>query len=173
MPHRLRRLPLALSLLLIAGFAIHVTSVMDALPERVASHFDGAGRPNGFQSRDGFLWISLAMSLGLFATLSVTASWVRRIPNGLLNFPNKDYWLTAERRDAAITRFAVFLDWFGFATLIVTTAAWELALQANLTRAPFDNRTMWGLLGAYLAFTIVWSIGVMRAFAIPASARTR
>lgn len=168
MPSQSRAVPLALSLSVLVVFAIRLLWVLPLLPETVASHFDGAGRPNGHQSKLAFAVLCMAFSGGLFGMFALLPLALHRIPSSLLNLPNREYWLTPERKQAALERMSVYLDWFAFATLLVLVGASELAVEANLARAPLDNTAIWTLLGSYVAFTVAWSVLLLRAFAIPA-----
>ena len=167
MPSKSRAVPLALSLSVLIVFAIRLLWALPLLPETVASHFDGAGRPNGHQSKTAFAVLCMAFSSGLFAVFALLSSSLHHIPSSLLNLPNREYWLTPERRRAALERMGVYLDWFAFATLLVLVGASELALEANLARAPLDDSAFWTLLGCYIAFTVVWTVLLLGAFAIP------
>ena len=68
------------------------------LPLRVASHFDGAGTPDGWMLRGPYLWTMAGVSVGLNAFLVGIFYSVRYFPTSTFNLPHRDYWLAAERR---------------------------------------------------------------------------
>src|SRR5215470_4782083 len=70
------------------------------MPERMASHFAGDGRPNASQ------------------------------PNARINLPNRDYWLASERRAQTMNYISAFMGWFGCAVLFVLISGTFLAFQA-------------------------------------------
>ena len=69
----MQRLPCVLFALLLAGAAIFLLTTVDRLPEIVATHFDGSGRPNGWMTRRGYLWFSLWM---IGASLAGIGAWI-------------------------------------------------------------------------------------------------
>lgn len=129
------------------------------LLEIVASHFDGAGTPNGWSSKMTFFviyWGVIALTLFIFLGLPKVLS---RLPDSLINLPNKDYWLALERREETISFITYQMEWFGIATLIVIISAIQLAIQANLPNVHhFSTVTMWGILAAYGLFILIWTI---------------
>lgn len=159
-----RKVPLSLCWLLFTVSALRLLFVFDSLPDRMASHFDAAGQVDGYQSKAAFAATSVAIQLfqiGLFTSLP----WLlMRAPAQLVNMPNRDYWLAPERRAATVGRLTGLLDWFNCATLALLAGTFELVLRANLQGQALDSRAMWTLLALYLAFAVVWSVSLWRAF---------
>jgi len=130
------------------------------LPERVATHFDGAGRAKGWMSRVGHLWGSLGTHLGVAGFILGLCAVMHRLPPGLLNLPNKDYWGTPERYPEAC---AVLREWSWWlaAVMLVWGAAmdWQI-VWANQSVPPRVNMTAMGILtGCFLAAVlgaVVW-----------------
>jgi hypothetical protein len=168
--HRALRLGLSASLLVALG--ARLLAVYDLLPQTVASHFDASGYPDAHQSRAGFVALCGVVTLGTFALFALLPPVLRRTPADWINLPNREYWLRPERRDGAIERLCVYLDWFAFATLAVLVVAMELAVQANLSGRPLRGGLMWLLLCTYAFFSIAWLVLLMRAFALPGPGRT-
>ncbi len=86
------------------GFAytalvIALTLTYPALPERVASHFDVAGLPNGWMPRRSYILFLGAVGLALPWLLIAATRMIRRLPVSMVNLPNKQYWMAAEHRD--------------------------------------------------------------------------
>lgn len=153
----------AVCVLIVLVAVVQVVHYRSLLPGRMASHFDGTGRANGFMFRDDFL----ATELGLFAFMSlifvVLPGFLRRIPNSLINLPRKDYWLAPERREATLRDMARQLTWFGAATLLFLLLVMEAVMRANLPggggqlSAPFFYTS----LGIYLSFVAFWTIPLL------------
>ena len=157
-----------LILLLVSGFQI--VHYYPKLPERVASHFDGAGGANGFQSRSMFFAFYAGTVLLLTAVFLALPANLRRIPPALLNMPRKDYWLAPERRESSLALMAALLTWFGAASLALTTVVIELVLRANLPGGGWrlSPVLLWALLGAYFVFVAVWLAVIFTRFrAVP------
>ena len=103
----------------------------DPLPAMVASHFDGAGHPNGFMPRS--LYVAL-LALIVFA-VPLLLSVVPLIASGKagerLNIPNKSYWLDPDRRDATLDYIARHARWFGYGVTIFLCYVHWLVVRAN------------------------------------------
>src|SRR4051812_2843603 len=93
-----RTLPLSLCWLMFVASAGRLAFVFDALPVRLASHFDISGQPNGYQARGGFALTSISLQLFLIALFTSLPWLLQRLPNQLINMPNRDYWLAPQRR---------------------------------------------------------------------------
>jgi uncharacterized membrane protein len=170
MPLARRHVPLLLSASFIALFALRLWLTFDALPEIMASHFDGSGRPNGYQHRAAFAAISVGLSVGCLLLFAVLPVLLRKLPASLINLPHREYWLTPERKAESVALLCGYLDWFACATMALLVAVFELVLRANLARAALGSVAIWLLLACYLGFTLSWSVALWRAFRLPAAA---
>lgn len=135
------------------------------LPEKVASHFDMEGNPNGWSSRGSLLGVYL----GAFALLTLlflgTSSFLRKLPDFLVNLPRKDYWLSPERREATHDFIARQLVWMGLGTQVFFAVLFQLTFQANLSG---ENRLasvpFWILTVGFLAFIAAWTVRFLLRF---------
>lgn len=133
----------------------------------MASHFGAGGAPNGWMSRSSFAWFSiLPVSVVLFVTFIVPLL-VAKLPPSLINLPNKDYWLAPERKDEAMRRFGVRMEWLGVLLLAFLAIVYELVFQANLTRTGLANGPFIVALVAYLLLNVLWIVSLIRAFSLP------
>jgi uncharacterized membrane protein len=130
------------------------------LPERLASHFDGAGNPNGYMSKTTFFGFHLAAIGVLTAVFLLLPALLRYVPSSLINLPNKDYWLAPERRKETLAHLSGRLTGFGAVTLALLAIVMELVIRANLpgSDGKLPSKPMWILLGAYAVFLILWLI---------------
>jgi uncharacterized membrane protein len=153
-----------LILLLVSGFQI--LHYYPRLPEQVASHFDGSGEANGFQSRPMFLAFHAGSIVLLSVVFLLVPALLHRIPPALINMPRKDYWLAPERRESSMALLAALLTWFGVASLALTTVVIELVLRANLPGGSgrLSAVLLWALLGAYFLFVGIWLFVVFTRF---------
>jgi uncharacterized membrane protein len=129
------------------------------LPERVASHFNAAGKPDGWSSRASFFGVylaTIAVVLLVFHALPRTLYWV---PDRWINLPRKDYWLAPQRRRETLAILQRWMGWFGAGVLLFLIFVFQLAIQANFA----DDRAVagaafWGILAGFLLFTLGWSV---------------
>ncbi len=158
----------AILLLLAAAGVAQILYYYSLLPERMASHFGGSGRPDGFQSKDAFFALSglmLIMTLVIFGGLGTL---LRMIPSKWFNLPNRDYWLAPERRGETLEVISVQMEWFGAASLALYLFVIQRVVETNLTPEPrLDSASMFVVLGLYLLFTGVWITRLILRFRKP------
>ena len=143
---------------------VEATRQWNSAPGRVPSHFDAAGRPNAWSSRDEFFMLQVGVTLGV-AALLVGLPWLLKItPTSLINLPNKSYWLAPERREETMDRLASYFDVFASATVLLLLVVFELTSLAshgeNLAAKFFLP-----VLVAYLVFSAGWTVALIRTFA--------
>ena len=153
---------------ILLGCLLETARLWSAAPAIMASHFDARGLPNGFASKGAFFGIHLAITI-LIAVLALgLGAILARVPVGLINLPNREYWLAPQRRAETVERLASFTDILFTGTLVLLLAAFELAVAANARRpVVFDSAVMWPLLAAYLIFTFGGIAWLFRAFRLP------
>ena len=162
------RAPLATLLLLGAAGIVQLVHYYPILPETMASHFDGSGRPDGFESRNGFVVFCASMLVMTLVLFGGMGALFRRIPTKWMNLPNRDYWLAPERREETIEAFAGQMEWFGAASLALYLFVIQMVVETNRTSEPrLDSRSMFLVLGIYLLFTGVWLVRFILRFRKP------
>lgn len=138
------------------------------LPPVVASHFGVGGAPDAFLPRGVFLAV-FAGAFALIAAVGFGATWlVEHLPAERVNLPNRDYWLTPDRRAFAASRFAAYNEVFAAALGCLFVAVDVLVFRANVERAPLDEVSFFALLGVFFTFVIGWLVQLSRAFRVPA-----
>jgi hypothetical protein len=149
-------LPKLVFVLLAVGAALYFSSFYSQLPEVVASHFNGRGVPNGWQTKSAFFGILVAVSV----LAAVVGFGIPRIiislPTELINLPNKRYWLAPEHIAGTMEFLNRFFAWFGCAVLTVILVTFDYAVQSNLhpDHRP-DASRMWYLLAGFLVFVVL------------------
>jgi len=159
------RMPLVvMGVLLIAALA-QLVVFLPMLPEPLASHFDGAGRANGWSSRTAFVSIELVVLLVIVLFFAALPASFRRLPDSMINLPRKRYWLAPERRDESLGFLIASLNWFGCACLALMVAVTHLVIRVNRGLDPLlPSGVMWGLLLTFFGFTVVWLLRLMLHF---------
>ena len=134
------------------------------LPETVASHFGPGGQPDGWSSKSTFLALYGVMVVVTVGPLLLLPLFLRRIPDHLINLPNKDYWLAPERREETFRIIGVYLLWLANGTLMFLAHLMGVAMAANLEPEPRLGITSWWSFGLYMAFVIGWTPVLLRRF---------
>lgn len=68
------------------------------LPDQVASHFSLSGKPDSYMNRDSFTALKLFIFLMIPATFIGVNYLIGISPKSMINLPNRNYWLSDERK---------------------------------------------------------------------------
>ena len=99
------RIPRTLFFAILAAGLLQLVHDFPLLPERVASHFGASGAANGWMTKSQFLMTYAAILLpALFLEFGCSAALPRRRKRSC-NLPNKEYWLSPERRAGTFASF--------------------------------------------------------------------
>jgi uncharacterized membrane protein len=144
------------------------------LPENVASHFGGNGTPNAWVSRESIALIFLATEVPLFLLVYYAPSLVFQFPPGLINLPNRDYWLREKNRPQAREKLGALMSVFGIALFSFLFVVKLLVIDANLAEPVRLNEPVFlSAFAAFMAFMVYWLLRIVRAFRIPPDAQGR
>jgi hypothetical protein len=151
------RLPRLLFVVLAISAAVYFSSYYPQLPDVVASHFNGRGVANGWQSKPAFFGLFVAMSVLAAAVGFGIPRIIATMPPQLINLPNKRYWLAPEHLAETMEFLGAYFAWFGCAVLLIMSLTFDYAIQSNLHP---DNRPdvshMWHILAGFSVFIILW-----------------
>lgn len=163
------RAVVTLLLFYLVFFAVVFQSSPD-LPARVATHFDGAGRPNGWMSRSSHILFMLIFGSAFPLFIIATCAAARFLPVWMVNIPNRAYWLAPERRRDTARYLMHHALWLGCATVALMTGVQLLVVNAN-ARSPVELSTagILSVVGVFLAATGLWAIHLLRHFKKPAA----
>ena len=159
------RLPKLSFVALAVYSAIHFASYYSQLPDVVASHFNGRGIPNGWQSKPAFFTVFVGVSV-LAAVIGFGISRIiSALPPQLINLPNKQYWLAPDRLAETQAFLNNYFAWFGCAVFLIIILTFDYAIKSNLDpqNRP-DISRMWYILAGFLAFVAVWIIRLLTRF---------
>jgi uncharacterized membrane protein len=160
------KMPRSVLVLLLLVFIGQIVYYYPQLPEKVASHFNGYGQPDNWSSKQTFVLIMVVVATFATAFPFLITALIRSMPESLINLPNKNYWLAAERREKTLQTLGAQFELFSLVILALLIAINQLAIQANLTQQPL-SMNVWYILGAFLLFVIVWMIRFIRSLSIP------
>jgi uncharacterized membrane protein len=102
------------------------------LPGRMASHFDGAGRINGWSAKTFFFGVQALILVVVTLCFAILPERIQQMPASKINLRNKDYWLAPERREATLASVSSAITWFGCAILAFLAAVNWLVIRVNL-----------------------------------------
>jgi uncharacterized membrane protein len=136
----------------------------NSAPGRVPSHFDAAGHPNAWASRDELFLLQVGVTLLVAALFVGIPTLVKSTPAGLINLPNKSYWLAPERREETMDRLASSFEVFASATVLLLIAVFELTSLASHGGRLATNYFL-PVLVSYLVFSVGWTVALIRTFA--------
>lgn len=165
------RFSVVLLLILLVAFGISVVASIPMLPDRLATHFDATGQPNGWMSRTENLLFMSVFGLGFPLFIVCMCFSARYLPAAAINIPNKDYWLTGDRRSDSVDylfRHSIWLACLGSA--FATALHWAVVFSNR--RQPIQLPAAWVacIAGLFLAGTTIWIISLYRRFGRPFSA---
>jgi len=152
---------------LLAAAFLQMAWYYPRLPERMASHFDVAGRANGFLPKPAFFILYAGVLALLSVVFLLTPKLLARLPSGMINLPNRDYWLAPEHRDLALAKVQAFSVGFGNVMLLFLLLVFRDVMRANLLEMPKLSMRIWAFLVLLAAFSIVWTVRLMRSFRLP------
>jgi len=160
-----RSIPPLLFVALVGWMGTELLMAWPNLPERVATHFNAAGDANGWSTRGQLLLTITALFAG-FGALFLAAGWLDRLPNTLVNIPNKEHWLDTERRAASFATICDYLRYLLLAPMAFLVLSLTAVLHANLAAKPhLDLSPSWPLavLFAAMAAMFAWFYWRFRA----------
>lgn len=125
------------------------------LPSRIASHFNLMMEPDRWASKNVMMLLHLGVIL-FFAGLFHFAAWIiGKIPISLINLPEKEYWLSSERKTSTLNALGTFFIWLGNVNLLFINVTFQISYQANLSA----NKKAHNFWAALLLFLV--TIGFM------------
>lgn len=142
--------------LLLALAVVQILFYYPALPDDMASHFDGSGTADGWMSKQAFVIFDLCM-LALTALTFLVLPKIRW-PDRWINMPRKDYWLAPERRETTFRYIERQMLLIGCATMVLLLAVFQFSIEANLDGSETIPSTVtWWLVGGFVGLTMLWT----------------
>lgn len=152
--------------LLYVGYVSYMLATSSQLPQRVATHFGGEGRANGWMSRPGYLVFEAVFPLAVGLFMAGLSGLIRRFPARYVNLPRKDFWLAPERLALTTGILRSRLVWLA---CLMTLFFWGLhVLTVEANRVHPAQLPMGGMLGVVIAFltaVMIWVALLLMRFA--------
>jgi len=140
------------------------------LPDPLPSHFDAQGQVDGEMSKNGFYVLMGLMNTFFLIGFPLLGKLLGRVPNSMINMPNKEYWLAPERRDKTIAKNCVLLTAIGWMTGWLFIGIIQLtALVAVKARDSISPEFTW-LMAIYLIGITAAVVFLIASFRVSKSA---
>lgn len=104
----------------------------DQLPERIASHFNINNQADGWISKSGYMFFHYGIILFFFFLFWGLSFFIPRFPPSLMNMPNKEYWLSEERKERTFLILQAMVFWIGNACLALFIYVFYEVIMANI-----------------------------------------
>jgi hypothetical protein len=85
----------------------------------------------------------------------------------MINMPYREYWLASERRVESLHWMMGWMMWFAVAITIFIVIINHLTFIANRGSLPLSAAWFWGMLTAFLSYTFVLVVIMLRRFHKP------
>lgn len=159
------RLPNSIFFALILVAAVQTTYYAQRLPERMGSHFGTSGFASAWQTKIAFFTVELIVIVLATFVSFVIPQLMAAMPASIINLPNKDFWLSPERREQTFSFLRSQMAWFGCALLAFLLFVMELVFRANLQTPPrLNNAAFVPALIVFVVFSTSWSLRVVFHF---------
>ncbi len=145
------RYPAIIFLILIVASLALPLFYYSRLPDTIATHFNFRNEADGWMSKNSFFIVEMAVAVLLSGMFFSIAYFVPKFPNSMINLPNKNYWLSAERREESMNVFQQFIYWLGSLTLGFLTLISQEVFILNLQGRNKISSSIWIYLFVFLA----------------------
>ena len=132
------------------------------LPERIATHFDLAGKANEWSMRRDFAALWLIVPALVCVPMLVLPSVMHLLPPTTLNVPRKDYWQQPQNYPKACAIMGQWMRYFAAAVMVFLTYLERQIVLANLATPPridpAANIWLLALPTVFLTAMVLWLI---------------
>jgi len=159
------RLPNSIFVVLVVVAAVQLNYYAQRLPDIVGSHFGRSGFASAWQTKMALFMVELTVILVATIVSFGFPRLIAAMPASAINLPNKEFWLSPERREETFLFLRTQMAWFGCALLAFLLFVMELVFRANLQAPPrLNNAAFVPALVAFLVFSTTWTIRFVLRF---------
>jgi uncharacterized membrane protein len=154
------RLPNSIFFMLVVLGTVQSIYYAPRIPAILGSHFARGGFINGWQTKTALFSTELAIIVLATVVSFGIPRVIAAMPVSVINLPNKDFWLSPERRNDTMSYIRVWSAWIGCALLAFWLFVMELVFRANL-HTPSQLNTA-AFVPAILSFLAFVAISILR-----------
>jgi hypothetical protein len=159
------RAPAIIFGLLLIAYVILLAGTVSMLPQRIATHFDGGGHPNGWMSRSSAVVFQGVIGLIIPLTFAAAFSLLRFVPPQGISFPNREFWFAPERRGETCSFLSRQGFWFASLLVVLQGIVWYQVIEANAQTIPrLSSSWFWVTFGLFGAALIIWALRLFSHF---------
>ncbi len=153
------RLPNSIFVVLVVVAAVQLNYYAQRLPDMVGSHFGTSGFVSAWQTKMALFMVELMVIVVATIVSFGVPRLIAAMPASAINLPNKEFWLSPERREDTISFLRSQMAWFGCALLAFLLFVMELVFRANLQAPPrLNNAAFVPALLTFLGFSTIWTL---------------
>lgn len=160
------RLPQIIICLLVGFLVAQCLFYFPNLLPQIATHFNASGKPNDWMTKESFMIFEAVILAVILAEFSLLPMLIEKMPDALINLPNKEYSISAERRHETFLVMKNYFEWLAVGLLGLFIGINQLIFKANISQTDLPSVTMWMILGAFMFFVMIWLIKFARQFKI-------
>jgi len=145
--------------------AVHYYPLM---PDKMATHFGSGGKANGWMAKDDFFLMLGGLCCFIAALFALLPRLIAKLPDSVINIPNKPYWMTPERRGQAMAILGRSMLWMADLVLALFLGMGYLTYRANRMPEPaLDERLAFLLMGGFVAGMLATVVLLILAYRVP------
>ena len=138
------------TLLLVLVAFIQFAYYYSTLPDQIASHFNLKGQPDAWSNKNAVMLFHLVLIIFFAILFRFISRLTFKVPESLINLPNKKFWLSPERKNQTLNSLATFSIWLGNVLIIFLLVIFNLTYQANFS----DNQQTYNFWWALMLFVL-------------------
>jgi uncharacterized membrane protein len=159
------RLPNSIFVVLVLVAAVQLNYYAQRLPDIVGSHFGTSGLASAWQTKMALFTVELMVIVVATIVSFGVPRLITAMPVSAINLPNKEFWLSPERREETFLFLRTQMAWFGCALLAFLLFVMELVFRANLHTPPrLNNAAFVPALVGFIAFSTIWTLRLVFHF---------
>lgn len=147
------------------GYVVFLVCTVSLLPQRMATHFDASGHPNGWMGRSSAVIFQGVVGLILPLVIAAAFFTIRFVPPKRINIPRRDFWFAAGRRDETCTYFARQGFWLASLLVLLQGMVWYQLIESNSKNIPqLSSSGLFVTLGVFGVAMTAWGLSFFRHF---------